>query len=794
MNILSSLILCSFQQEAIAGTPYSSPIPVAGNFKEWKHADKMGSVGSVDLGGADIDLPLYEVDTSEYLYTYGGASADKQEQIVALIPETSLIVVSEAFVKENEWEVKTTNKRLIPVPDDYRPGGEIKYVEIPALHVGKMVLKDVIALVADSEISGFESTGSLNYKKMAIGLAALPISYAVLESEGLVRVTAEENGATLLADFGGTAVSYQEMPWSIGTIGKKSLTGKNQVILPALSLIIPATFGANKKISTLVNFSSEQSILDRYYPVDSNIFGYIYDLRLDYLTPNIGVDLSTAYITRRTLTDLDDPKIPMASLGTNILSQYDIAVDQGSNKIAFKPAKTQQRTSSFPIELQRAKAELEEAQKKNSEESENAEEKEITTPVSEINAVISILKNEQYQQYSDTIEYYEILLADDEEKTDCSLWEDYGSIQQKLGNIDKAKEAYVEAARLYHSWWDIELGTRMDITKAQGKKKEEEVDAAKERSKGKDVNSVENGWYIPQPDTCHIADGLVASIDLLQGKHDEVEKNYHENIDLDSGLARAFGNSALVQGNTELAHESYRQAINLEDGKKQRSLHRLGLALIYTDQGKWEQASDLFQEAMLFSRDVLIPQLWADNLRSNVGPEKTIETLKNWNTAHPLDGEGKIALLREYQIQASMARQELAAIAPVAVEGNSTPELTPEQSAKIEATKAKIDMLNTEAAKTSKEMSTYFSDLNRTYRFYPAIKAGLQVDYALFSGDTAKAESLLESAQKEFVHSALFLSQANLLAMKGDAEGAEKALRQSASLSPTHAGYALFLK
>lgn len=789
MNILSSLVLFGFQQVALAGSPYYNPVPVADNFKEWQHADKMGSVGSVDLGGGNVDLPLYHVDVSPLLYTYGGASAEKQEQIVALVPETSLIVVSESFANENEWEIKTTNKRLIPVPDDYKTGGEIKYVEIPELHIGKMVLQDVTAFVSGAETSGIDSTGSLNYKKMAIGLAALPVSYAILESEGLVRVTTEENGAKLLADFGGTAVPYQEMPWSIGTVGKWSLTGKTQTILPSLSLIIPATFGAEAKVSTLVNFSSGQSFLDRYYPVESKIFGYAYDLRLDYLTPNIGEDLSTTYITRPTLMDADDSTVPMAGLGAGVLSQYDIVVDQGSNKIAFKSANAHKRNPSFPIELERAKTDLEEAKK----EAEEAEEGSI--PVSEINAMISILKDGQNQKYADTIEYYDLLLADDEEKTDCALWKGYGSIQQKLGDLDKAREAYAESARLYHSWWDIELNTRMDINKAQEKMDEEETAEAKDRSKGKEINSVDDGWYISQPDSCYIADGLVASIDLIQGKHESIEKNYRENLDLDAGLARALGNSALVQGKTELSHEAYRQAVNLEDGKRQRSIHRLGLALIYADQGKWEQSSELFQEAMIGSRDVLIPQLWADNLRANVGPEKTIEALEAWNDTHPMDGEGKIALLREYRIQLTIANQELAAaVLPAPADGEPPVEPTPEQAAKLEAAKAKVAKLGKSADSASKEMAGFFADLERTYRFHPAIKAGLKADYALFSGDSAKAESLLESAQKEYVHGALFLSQANLLALKGDSAGADKALKKAAALHPTHAGYALFLK
>ena len=775
MNILTSLVLFGFQQEALAGTPYYNPIAVMDNFQEWKHSDKMGTVGSVDLADETVDLPLYNVDVSPLLYTYGGASAEKQEQIIALMPETSLIVVTEDFAKDNELEIQTTNKRLIPVPDDFKTGGEIKYVEIPELHVGKLVLKDVIAFVSGSEKSGFDSTGSLNYSEMAIGLAALPVSYAVLESEGLVRVTSEENGARLLADLGGTNVPYQETPWLIGTVGKKSLSGKDQTILPALSLIIPASFGAEETVSTLVNFSSSTSFLDKHHSVESDVFGYAYDLRLDYLTPNIGADLASAYTTRPTLMDADDPKVPMAGLGANILSQYDIVVDKSSNTIGFKKADTQTRTDSFSIELERTKAELE-ATKIVEEGEEGEEAEEASTPVAEINAMISILENGQHQKYAATIEYYDLLLADAEEKTDCALWMGYGSTQQKLGNLDKATEAYKESARLYHSWWDIDLNTRMGINKDQADMDEEETEEAK----------AAGGWYISQPGSCYVADGLVASIDLAQGKNDAVEKNYRENLDLDAGLARTFGNSSLIQGKTELAHEAYRQAISLENGRTERSLNRLGLALIYADQGKWSQSDELFQEVMVGSKDSLIPQLWADNLRANVGNEKTLETLIAWNAAHPLDGEGKIALLREYQIQIFLAQEELLML-PITEElQEEAPELT--------AQKEVVAGLEKDAQKAQADMKGYFADVSRLYRFAPSQKAALSIDYALFSGDIATAEALLADALKTSTAKGLFLSQANLYAQNGQVDKAEEALKKAAHLAPSHAGYSLFLK
>ena len=71
--------------------------------------------------------------------------------LLRLIPDSSVIVVTEDFAKRNELDIKVTNKRLIPVPDDFKVGGEIKYVTIPSINVGDLVLNDVTALISGSE-------------------------------------------------------------------------------------------------------------------------------------------------------------------------------------------------------------------------------------------------------------------------------------------------------------------------------------------------------------------------------------------------------------------------------------------------------------------------------------------------------------------------------------------------------------------------------------------------------------------------------------------------------------------
>ena len=266
---------------------------------------------------------------------------------------------------------------------------------------------------------------------------------------------------------------------------------------------------------------------------------------------------------------------PLVESGS-VLVGYDIVVDKTSQTIGMVEHDGVSFTPYYPILLEEAYKELEPEETEVADLSQPTMAKSLN--VDGVKALIGAL--ETGGSYSESLEQYAQLLDDDEEKTDCAIWLNYGHAHRKLGNLDEAHKAYSESSRLYHSWWDIDLGRRMDINNAQAKMEEEDIDAAKERSQGATINSIEDGWYISQPESCYRADGWVASVDLLKGNHDAVESNYRENLDLDSMLAVALGNSALIQGNTELAHEAFRQGLNSRMVLVNAEL-RHALALVY---------------------------------------------------------------------------------------------------------------------------------------------------------------------------------------------------------------------
>ena len=185
MSLITALTLAGFSTSAHAESPFINPVSLS-DFSEWKLSDKTGSVGSVEMDGS-VEVTLYTDEngapTFKTFITTDATEEGEKGDLASLMPGTSLIVVTEDFAKQNELDIKVTNKRLIPVPEDFKVGGEIKYVNIPSINIGGLVLNDVTALISGSEkvING----GPL--KGITIGLGAIPTSYAVLNSKGIIK-------------------------------------------------------------------------------------------------------------------------------------------------------------------------------------------------------------------------------------------------------------------------------------------------------------------------------------------------------------------------------------------------------------------------------------------------------------------------------------------------------------------------------------------------------------------------------------------------------------------------------
>jgi tetratricopeptide (TPR) repeat protein len=800
MSMLTSLVLYSLSNNAIAGSPYIQPLSLS-EFKEWSLVDKTGSIGSIEIEGT-VEVPLYTDNHGNPVlqsFVKSDATSDGDRgDLFRLIPETSIIMVTEDFANRNALDIKVTNKRLIPVPDDFKLGGEIKYVQIPSLDLGGVVLLDVTAMVA-TDTSASPINGGLALPDLTIGLGSLPASYAIMYSQGVLRIS--QDGSGLMTEMGATGIPYKSRTILEGTQGVKTLSGANKRLLPGKRLIVEASFG-EQTVSTELSFNNTGSSLDRYVDISSDIMKYKSDVRKDWLSASIG-DNTTAhnYVTRVISEPFSDGLNPIATLGSDVLSQFDIVVDKTSQTIGLSAhSGITNFQKLYPITLENARAAMiEESPTEETEGSESSDSEEENSPaetalnIAGINGLIAAL--EMGGSYEEALTQYDLLINDEGEQTDCQLWLNYGNAQVAMGNTDKAQEAFAKSAQLYHSWWDIEINARLDINEAQEKMNEEEQEVAKSLSKDAEINTVEGGWYLSQPETCYLSDGLVASMDLLSGNHGAVEENYRANLDLDDGLARILGNSSLVEGKTELAHEAYRQAIRLEDGPDDRALNRFGLAMVYADQGKWEQANALFMESQELRDDVLVSMLWLENATAQSDDSSARKILQDWADTHPNHAGVRLALLKQKVDQRDgVATQMVSATSETEQMDNGSKNKAPEipnmeNSQQME--------LSAELAKMNASLSEYSTELQAWHSNSLTLKQkpDLNILMLTFTGDLEEAEKHLQANSVELSSNAeLNFAAANLYARQGKTEEAKSALRKAVSLSPEHAGLSYTLR
>jgi tetratricopeptide (TPR) repeat protein len=287
---------------------------------------------------------------------------------------------------------------------------------------------------------------------------------------------------------------------------------------------------------------------------------------------------------------------------------------------------------------------------------------------------------------------------------------------------------------------------------------------------------------------------------MLNGNHEAVEQNYRQNLDLDPQLAAIFGNSALIQGNTELAHEAYRQAIKLENNLGERAINRHGLALIYADQGKWEQANDLFLESMHYEDNPMFAMMWFNNAIAQTDEASAIKMVQDWSINHPTHISTLLTEVRYWSVKAAEINAALNP-EPVETEGE-TPvevELTEEELAAEAAKKAELTAqlaeINTSLENAKKGLTAWLKTADQRLFTHPKVRDSRKILAYSYLGDFDKAGALLDSVK---VHAstdlAISFAAAHYYALSGKPEEANKAMADAVRLSSYMAGFALTLK
>ena len=698
--------------------------------KPWEYGNYMGSIGSVNIEGESAETPIYRYNnTGTSVYISIKTSKEAEEEWFFNLSSTSHIIsVSPKFAKKNKLEIKTTNKRLIPYPTDYKIGGELKYVQIPELHIGNLVLKNVTAYVSSSKGSFGKRNANLQ-----LGMGAIPqLAYAVQNSKGSVTFVSADKGAKLVTDLQGTKHNYQVSKWA------RVKHGIQKKIAPASSLILKTTVDKRELRSTLDIGSPESSVGWGLAP--SKIQKHYGDKQSDWYPVKWGDNEATEGWLSRNAVYAAGVHEYKGKIGANILSRYDFAVNPQTFTVSLKKITEHQWKNANKAEIPHYKKQT--APKK------EGEEEKASNWSTLGKKQLSVL---DYKQAIKSFKKATVL-----ESESCLNWQTLGEAQLKDGDFENAEKSFERASGLYHAWWDIDLDSRMEIKKQQGEMEKAAKKAAKEAAKeamatGKKQKKV--SWHFQQNYRCFRADGLIAQTKIAQGNLDHVEKLYREKLDLDPGLAIAFGNSSLLQGDLEKANEAYRKAYILE--AKPDPLHRVGLGLYFADKGEWKYAEPLLKEALELDRhDPLVTYLWLDNARAaSTSTKANILRAKRWRFKNPDSAAAQVAFLREAKIAGDQ------------------------------------ELFN----KTLTEIDKFFS--TRLGWLTPDSKLiGPYIQYLVMKDRLEDAEASLSKYASMSSAPEMLIAQADLKAAKGDLPGAQTILKNAGSLSADHPAYVTFLK
>jgi tetratricopeptide (TPR) repeat protein len=590
--------------------------------KSWSLGDDyMGSVARVQIDGP-VDVPLYRESSGPAAYVGARTSDDSEERewFFSISMRSHVISVTDDFVSENGLEPKTVNKRLIPVPDDYKVGGELKYVKIPELHIGRLVLVDVVAFVSSSE-GRFDGT----VEPLQLGMGNITdLAYAILPSEGSIRFSPATQGDELVQKLGGTTIPYKSVDWARVTYGKK------KKIAPARSLLVPVMIG-NESLTAALDAGMNASTLSWGSSVASDTLRMKGDKQQEWHSVSIEkLEAGEAWMHRKSF-GTKGANIHDAVIGANLLYDMDIAVSPLSQLVSFRKADGISYSEKEQVELQHLQKMVLPIEGEEADASDwNALGKQQAKMKDMKGAATSFQKAASLESES------------------CGTWLALGRAQLNSGDFGGAESSLEQSSLLYHSWWDINLDARLSIQNRQQEMESDEQEEAKEIARSTAIGE-EAPWYFPQSEKCNSADSLLAQLYFSQGHPEKVEPIYRQHLDLDARMARTMGNTALAQQNTGLAHEAYRQAILLESSPK--SMHRLGLALYFADIGEWRFAEDLFEEALqLDPFDTLATVSWLDNSRAHVEKQANIKLAQRWRSQNPDSPAAHFALVRESKI------------------------------------------------------------------------------------------------------------------------------------------------
>ncbi len=602
MRALALLALC-LPAAALAGAP----------------TDKYeGSVGDVQIEGI-VELPLVSgLYGDELPYVMVNFGEDDQGAWPFLVTSAYPGFDVVASVADDFGSgVKTKNKKFFASlgkkkdEASYKLGGKQKVTTLDSMFVGQgLVLGDM-----DASVGSFDSApllmGTPDVPSVFGGLGfadAMGLPFAILPSEGVVRVAPADQGQAILDMVGGTVLPYTIAESSI----QKAWSGKQ--IHDNYSLVVDGEING-QPVKLAIDTAHFGTRIGKEIDLGDGPTVPSADFDLHYASVTLGdIVLDASWIQQRDIDSLEHPDGVNGTLGYGFLADYDIAIDPVSQQIALRPATAQKR--SWPgqafIDAKLAELEPEEAEEGADEKTEDdikAEQEARAGTLQEL-GYLYLLAN----QAEPAIAAYEEATGLDADP--CEYWANLSRGYAMAHRFDDAAVAAQKSLDRYAAWASLSKEEREEI---------EEMDDEEREASGVQPQDL---------DACFEAAGHVAYYQLVAGENAQAIATYGEHVDLHPNIGVVAGVAYLLEGDNAAAQGPLRHVLNMgaRDIASYQSLlipARIALAELYQREGDFDTAiANWEHERTFLAAEPFAMQQYADLIAKRDGADAVIPALQ----------------------------------------------------------------------------------------------------------------------------------------------------------------------
>lgn len=715
----------------------------------------MGGADAVDISGP-VDVPLYSAP-------WGGSkvgvfmTVGEERFFVQVLPGTSSLFLTSGAAGKLGGKVKSKEIN----------GTEYNYTDLDEAKIGGATLRGVRVMTTQVKIDSIQKAamGVPEDAVMfdgAIGLGALTdhLSWALLRSEGVLRLAPAGAGAGLVSDVGGETVDTQILP------SEKLKFGKDKIWSVPGGMMTKANIGG-QETNAVLTWAIRPSLADTELTLPEDApTATEGDVVLRYTSAGVGGASEDTWVMHTSafsfFTTTDGPLAPHRGvIGLDVLEELDAAYDPATGKLALKRADKPKYKDPIPELLSDAQADLDESLKPAEDAAADAE-----APEGSPGAWNRVAELKRASGDLDGAVEALTKVAEMDDAT-CDAWLALGTAQRVAGDLDGAKTSLTKASDQFHAWWTtdialspkyqkldergIELANRKHLA-AKSRDEWKEIIAKAEK---KGVEPAELGvpeGLEPQPGAaCAAVDAELASVLMANGDSDKVAELFAKRTDWDAKLPLIAGNAALAAGNLDGAAAAFRQSAKMD--LSQDADARVGLAVVAAKTGKWDDSRKLMARATTGEQDM-----------ADVEAMLTLRAEK----------DGAVGAAKE-AAQLSNAKPDHAGTAVVWAEW-----------AKVAGDEGRVS----EAVKRAQSGTAGVLRHDPSNAHAIALNARL----AIVSGDLAAARKGAERAVKiaphaAYTHAALAMVQA----AEGDQAKADATMKKAAALAPNVPFYAMKL-